>query len=95
MIWEFLYRLFHYSPCAYLLSRVRCAVIRFATTSWAISVLTDYAPLQWLSAQKMDGLLVKWTLAIQEYELSWTVCGYDAGVFIYIAIALLHLAISV
>ena len=31
-------------------------------------LLTDHAPLQWLSAQKMEGLLSRWALAIQEYD---------------------------
>lgn len=31
-------------------------------------ILTDHAPLQWLSAQKMDGMLCRWALAIQEYN---------------------------
>ena len=35
-------------------------------------ILTDHAPLQWLSAKKMDGLLARWTLAIQEYEFTIT-----------------------
>lgn len=34
------------------------------------TVLTDHAPLQWLSAQKMEGLLCRWALAIQEYSFS-------------------------
>ena len=29
---------------------------------------TDHAPLQWLSAQKMEGMLCRWSLAIQEYD---------------------------
>ena len=33
-------------------------------------ILTDHAPLQWLSAQKMEGLLARWALAIQEYEFT-------------------------
>ena len=31
-------------------------------------ILTDHAPLQWLSAQKMEGMLCRWALAIQEYN---------------------------
>ena len=31
-------------------------------------LLTDHAPLQWLSAQKMQGLLCQWALAMQEYN---------------------------
>ena len=31
-------------------------------------LLTDHAPLQWLSAQKMEGLLCRWALAIQEND---------------------------
>ena len=33
-------------------------------------ILTDHAPLQWLSAQKMEGLLARWALAVQEYEFT-------------------------
>ena len=31
-------------------------------------LLTDHAPLQWLSAQKMEGMLCRWALALQEYD---------------------------
>ena len=31
-------------------------------------LITDHAPLQWLSAQKMEGLLARWALAMQEYD---------------------------
>ena len=32
------------------------------------TLVTDHAPLQWLSAQKMEGLLSRWALAIQECD---------------------------
>ena len=31
-------------------------------------LMTDHAPLQWLSAQKMEGLLCRWALAMEEYN---------------------------
>ena len=31
-------------------------------------LITDHAPLQWLSAQKMEGMLCRWDLAMQEYD---------------------------
>ena len=31
-------------------------------------ILTDRASLQWLSAQRMEGILCRWALAIQEYD---------------------------
>ena len=33
-------------------------------------LVTDHAPLQWLSAQKMQGMLCRWALAMQEYSFS-------------------------
>ena len=36
----------------------------------AFKLITDHAPLQWLSAQKMEGLLCHWSLAIQEYDFT-------------------------
>ena len=31
-------------------------------------LLTDHAPLQWLSAQKMEGMLARWSPAMQEHD---------------------------
>ena len=33
-------------------------------------LLTDHSPLQWLSYQKMEGLLCRWSLAMQEYDFT-------------------------
>jgi len=33
-------------------------------------LMTDHAPLQWLSTQKMEGLLCHWALAMQEYNFN-------------------------
>ena len=35
-------------------------------------LLTDHSPLQWLSSQKMEGLLARWALAAQEYDFTIT-----------------------
>ena len=34
----------------------------------SFELLTDHAPLQWLSSQKMEGLLCQWALAMQEFD---------------------------
>ena len=34
------------------------------------TLLTDHAPLQWLTDQKMEGLLAHWALATQEYDFT-------------------------
>ena len=41
--------------CHYLLGR-------------SFNLITDHAPLQWLSGQKMEGLLARWALALQEFD---------------------------
>ena len=33
-------------------------------------LLTDHSPLQWLSFQKIEGLLCRWLLAFQEYDFT-------------------------
>lgn len=40
-------------------------------------LITDHAPLQWLSSQKMEGLLARWALATQEFDFTIT---YRKGV---------------
>ena len=35
---------------------------------WPFTILIDHAPLQWLSGQKMEGILCRWALALQEYD---------------------------
>ena len=36
--------------------------------SAAGQLMTNHTPLQWLSSQKMEGLLCQWTLGFQEYD---------------------------
>ena len=38
------------------------------TTCWEDTSITDHAPLQWLSTQKMEGMPCRWALALQEYD---------------------------
>ena len=38
------------------------------------TLLTDHASLQWLLAQKMEGLLARWALTIQEYDFYIIFC---------------------
>ena len=41
---------------------------RHCLLGWPFLLNTDHAPLQWLSAQKMEGMLCRWALAMQEYD---------------------------
>ena len=43
----------------------------------AFKLITDHAPLQWLSCQKMEGLIARWALAMQEFDFTIT---YRKGV---------------
>ena len=35
-----------------------------------LKLVTDHTPLQWLSAQRMEGLLCRWALSMQEYAFT-------------------------
>ena len=54
-----------------------CLAIVYATKQFRHYLLgrqfqfcTDHAPLQWLSAQCMEGLLCRWALTLQEYSFT-------------------------
>ena len=54
-----------------------CLAIVYATKQFRhyllghhFNLFTDHAPLQWLSAQRMEGLLCRWALCLQEYDFS-------------------------
>ena len=54
-----------------------CLAIVYATKQFRhyllgrqFQIQTDHAPLQWLSAQRMEGLLCIWALALQEYSFT-------------------------
>ena len=36
----------------------------------SFTLMTDHALLQWVSAQKMEGLLCRWALAMQEHSFN-------------------------
>ena len=43
-------------------------------------LVTDHKPLQWRSAQKMEGLLCRWALRMQEFEFTVEYCCGDQNV---------------
>ena len=52
-----------------------CLAVIFATEhschyllGHLFKLFTDHQPLQWLSGQKMQGMLCRWTLTLQEYD---------------------------
>ena len=59
----------------YSVTQCQCLAIVFALKQFPRYLLghpfqlcTDHAPLQWLSAQIMEGMLCRWSLAMQEYD---------------------------
>ena len=59
----------------YSVIQKECLAVVYATKPFCYYLLgrpfqlyTDNAPLQWLSAQKMEGLLCRWALALQEFD---------------------------
>ena len=58
-----------------------CLAIIYALKQFRLgrqfTLLTDHAPLQWLAGQKMEGLLARWALATQEYDL---IISYRKGI---------------
>ena len=63
------------SECNYSVIQKECLAIIFALKQFRhyllgrkFQLMTDHAPLQWLSAQKMQGMLCRWALAMQEFD---------------------------
>ena len=61
----------------YSVIQKECLAIVYATKQFRHYLLgrqfqlcTDHAPLQWLSAQRMEGLLCRWALTLQEYSFT-------------------------
>lgn len=59
----------------YSVIQKECLAVVYATKQFrhyllgrSFKLLTDHEPLQWLSAQKMQGMLCRWALALQEYD---------------------------
>ena len=45
----------------------------------SFQLYTDHAPLQWLAEQKMEGMLFRWALAMQEYTFKIMYCKGSAN----------------
>ena len=54
-------------------------------------ILTDHAPLQWLSTQKMEGMLCQCVLTIQEYDFEIIYCK---GLLMQMHFLIVHLQMT-
>ena len=70
-------RILSKSEWNYSVIQKECLAIVYATKQFRHYLLgrqfqlcTDHAPLQWLSAQRMEGLLCRWALTLQEYSFT-------------------------
>ena len=61
----------------YCVIQKECLAIVFALKQFRhyllgrpFKLVTDHAPLQWLSAQKMESIVCRWALVMQEYSFS-------------------------
>ena len=68
----------------YSVIQKECLAIVYATKQFRqyllgrpFELMTDHAPLQWLSAQKAEGMLARWSLALQEFDFK---ISYKPGV---------------
>ena len=62
----------------YSVIQKECLAIVFALKQFrhyllgrSFELLTDHAPLQWLSSQRMEGLLCRWALAMQKFVIKY------------------------
>ena len=70
-------RVLNKSERNYSVIQKECLAVVYATKQFRHYLLgrqfqlcTDHAPLQWLSAQRMEGLLCRWALTLQEYSFT-------------------------
>ena len=87
------------SECNYSTIQKECLAIVFAMKQFChyflgcpFTLMTDHAPLQWLSAQKMEGPLLSVALALQEY--TFTIIVHCKGILNDNADALSRLALQ-
>ena len=63
------------SECNYSVIKRECLAIVWGTKQFqhyllgrSFELWTDHEPLKWLAGQKMEGLLYRWAVALQEYN---------------------------